>query len=377
MVARVLIIGGYGNFGSYIAKALAGDDQVQLLIGGRSAAKARAFGDGLTAAHPVEAHVIDVAGDVHAALARIAPDIVIHTSGPFQLQDAAVARACIAQGCHYVDLADARDFVTAIGALDAEARARGVLVVSGASSVPCLTAAVIDDHLPGFARLDRVDYGITTAQRTNRGPATTASVLGYVGKPFTALRGGAMRTVFGWQDLHAETYPQLGRRLFGNCDIPDLALFPARYPHLKTQRFSAGHELALLHIGTWLLSWVVRSKLLRSLADHAEALLRLAMRFDRFGSSRSGFHMFLSGTGHDGMPRHARFFLIAGSGHGPYIPCIPAILLARKLARGEMTQRGATPCLDLIGLAEYLAALDGLDITVARDEELRRADRIS
>jgi hypothetical protein len=176
-----------------------------------------------------------------------------------------------------------------------------------------------------------------------------------------------MRTIYGWQDLHAEPYPELGNRLFGDCDIPDLTLFPQRYPGLRSQRFSAGHELAVLHIGTWMLSWLVRFGLVRSLADHAEPLLRLALIFDRFGSSRSGFHMYLSGIGHDGAPRRARFFLIARSGHGPYIPCMPAILLARKLARGELARRGAMPCLDLITLADYLTALEGLDISVVRD----------
>jgi len=367
MVARVLVIGGYGNFGSYIANALSDDANIQLLIGGRSAAKAQAFVAELTAVHPAEAHVVDIAADVPSALARIAPDIVIHTTGPFQTQDYRVAQACIAQGCHYVDLADARAFVAGIGALDAAARDKGVLVVSGASSVPCLTAAVIDDHLADFARLDHVDYGISAAQQTNRGLATTSAVLGYVGKPFTTLSNSTMQVVYGWQDLHSERYPELGTRLFGNCDVPDLALFPARYPGLRTQRFSAGHELKVLHIGTWLLSWVVRLGLVRSLADHAEPLLRLSLLFDRFGSSRSGFHMYLSGTGHDGAPRRARFFLIARSGHGPYIPCMPAILLAGRLARGETAQRGAVPCLDLITLTDYLAALEGLDISVVRD----------
>ena len=364
---RVLVIGGYGNFGSYIAKALADDVAIQLLIGGRSASKARSFATELAATHPAEAHAIDIDGDIPAALARIRPDIVIHTTGPFQTQDYRVAGACVGQGCHYVDLADARDFVASISTLDDAAREQDVLVVSGASSVPCLTAAVIDDYLPRFAALESIDYGISAAQQTNRGLATTSAVLSYVGKPFTALRDGVMHSVHGWQDLHAEHYPQLGTRLFGDCDIPDLTLFPQRYPGLRSQRFSAGHELAVLHLGTWLLSWLVRFGLVRSLADHAEPLLRLALLFDRFGSSRSGFHMYLSGTGHDGAPRQERFFLIARSGHGPYIPCMPAILLARKLARGELTRRGTMPCLDLITLADYLAALEGLDISVVRD----------
>jgi saccharopine dehydrogenase-like NADP-dependent oxidoreductase len=367
MVTRVLIIGGYGNFGSYIARSLAGDADIRPLIGARSAEKAQAFAASLDATHPAEGHALDIFGDLAEGLKRIAPDIVIHTTGPFQTQDHRVAQACIALGCHYLDLADAREFVATIDRLDTEAKAKSVLVVSGASSVPCLTAAVIDAYLPAFARLEAVDYGISAAQHTNRGLATTSAVLSYVGKPMTMLREEAMKTVHGWEDSHAERYPELGWRLFGNCDIPDLTLFPRRYPTLKSMRFAAGHELKLLHIGTRILGVLVRLGLIGSLSDHAEGLLRLAFLFDRFGSGRSGFHMILAGTGHDGKPKQRRFMIIARSGHGPYIPCIPAIVLARRLAKGEILQRGASPCLDLINLDAYLTALEGLDISVIRD----------
>lgn len=278
-----------------------------------------------------------------------------------------MARACIAQQCHYLDLADARDFVATIGDLDSEARAANVLVVSGASSVPCLTAAVIDDYLPGFAELREVDYGISAAQHTNRGLATTSAVLSYVGKPMTMLRNRTMQTVYGWEDTHSEDYGELGWRLFGNCDIPDLALFPRRYPSLRSMRFSAGHELKLLHLGTRMLGALVRLGIIKSLSNHAGLLLRLAFVFDRFGSGRSGFHMTLKGVALDGRMKERRFQLIARSGHGPFIPCMPAILLARQLAAGRSMRTGATPCLDLINLKSYLEALDGLDISVERD----------
>lgn len=367
MVARVLIIGGYGNFGSYIARSLAQEDSIHLLIGGRSAEKAAAFAATLNARNAAEGHAIDIDDDLGDAFARIAPDVVVHTTGPFQTQDHRVAMACIAQGCHYVDLADARDFVATIDRLDADAKARDVLVVSGASSVPCLTAAVIDAYLPAFARLEAVDYGISAAQQTNRGLATTSAVLSYVGKPITVLRDGKMEVVFGWEDTHAVKYPGLGTRLFGNCDVPDLTLFPQRYPTLRSLRFAAGHELTLLHIGTRLLGVLVRLGIVDCLSDHAERLLKLAFAFDRFGSGRSGFHMVLTGTGRYGKLLERRFWIVARSGHGPYIPCMPAILLARRLARNEVARRGATPCVDLIDLDTYLSALRGLDISVIQD----------
>lgn len=367
MVARVLIIGGYGNFGSYIARSLADDDDIRLLIGGRSESKAAAFIATLAPAHAAEAHVIDIDGDLTQALEDIAPDIVVHTTGPFQTQDHRVAQACIKQGSHYLDLADARHFVATIGTLDVAARAAGVLVVSGASSVPCLTAAIIDHYLPAFAELSEVDYGISAAQHTNRGLATTSAVLSYVGQPISMLRDGKMRTVYGWEDTHAEDYGELGWRLFGNCDIPDLELFPGRYLRLRSMRFAAGHELKLLHLGTRMLGALVRIGVIGSLSNHAERLLRLAFLFDRFGSGRSGFHMTLKGIGHDGAATTRRFRMIARSGHGPYIPCMPAILIARWLAAGRLTATGATPCVDLIDLDTYLRALEGLDISVEQD----------
>ncbi len=278
-----------------------------------------------------------------------------------------MARACIAQGCYYLDLADARDFVVSIDELDAAARERGVLVVSGASSVQCLTAAVVDHYRPGLTRLDAIEYGISAAQQTNRGLATTSAVLNYVGKPLLRLRDGRMQRAFGWQDTHAVRYPELGLRLFGSCDIHYLDLFPRRYPEVRSIRFAAGHELKLLHAGTWALGWLVRLGLVHSLDAHAKRLLQLAFLFDRLGSSKSGFHMFLAGIGRDGRPRRVRFFIIARSGHGPCIPCMPAILLARRLSRDEVAARGAMPCLGLIGLEDYLGALEGLDISVHAD----------
>lgn len=364
---RALIIGGYGNFGSYIARALADDPNIALLIGGRSKSKADALAAELQAINPAEGCALDINGDIESRLKEIAPDIIVHTTGPFQLQDHRVARAAIAAGSHYLDLADARQFVATIGDLDEAARKAGVSVIAGASSVPCLTAAFIDRYWPRFTRLDSAVYGIAAAQATNRGLGTAAAILSYVGKPFTILANGRRKRVFGWQGLHAVRYPELGVRLFGYCDIPDVALFPARYPELRDLHFVAGHEVKLLHIGTWLLSWVVRLGFVRSLSRYAKRLLEISFLFDPLGSDKSGFHMVLSGIAQDGRPETIRIFMIARQVHGPFIPCVPAILLAKRLAAGEPIAPGARPCLDLVTLDEIMAAISHLDIDTVVD----------
>lgn len=129
-------------------------------------------------------------------------------------------------------------------------------------------------------------------------------------------------------------------------------------------RFAAGHEIAALHFGTWGLGWLVRLRLMPSLDKLAAPLLRLALLFDPLGSARSAFHMIMEGIGHDGARKRIGLVIEALSGHGPYIPCMPAILLAKRLASGTLTRTGAMPCLDLIALPDYLAALGPFDIKV-------------
>ncbi len=361
MTKRVLIIGGYGNFGSYIAAKLALEPDIQVIISGRSHDKAAAFAKSLKdVTHPVDYHALDITEGL--PLEAVKPDMVIHTSGPFQQQGYAVARACIEYGCHYLDLADGRNFVAGIRALNDQARTRGVSVISGASSVPCLSSAVIDHYKSKFSRLESLDYGITTAQQTNRGLATTAAILGYVGKPFCTLIGGRMRNIYGWQDIHAHDYPEFGRRLLGNCDIPDLALLPDYYPDLKDIRFYAGTEIATLHFGLWLLSWIVRAGVVRSLKPAAKTFLKMARACDGLGSGNSAFHMTMGGQDHTGQPKTKTLYILAREGHGPYIPCAPAIILTKKLLRNEMHNPGAYPCIGLVDLDSYMAALAGLNI---------------
>jgi hypothetical protein len=228
--------------------------------------------------------------------------------------------------------------------------------------VPCLTSAIIDHYRPQFETLHSLDYGITTAQKTNRGLATTAAILGYTGHSFTTLINGKMQTIYGWQGLHARKYPELGWRLLGNCNVPDLALFPERYPDLQTVRFYAGLEIPLLHLGLWGLSWLVRVGLIRHLEKLAPFLLKSSYLFDAFGTDNSGFHMKLSGTGKDGQPKTIIFEITARSGDGPYIPCMPSILLTRMLKNVNKLKPGAYPCIGLITLKDYLGALEGLDI---------------
>lgn len=364
---RVLVIGGYSNFGRFIVTELAKDKSIQVIIAGRSLEKAHQLVDHIVTSevdvyHRPEVAQVDIDNNLPKAFQQIKPDIVIHTSGPFQVQSYDVANACIDYGANYIDLADGREFVAGITVLHEKAKQAGITIISGASSVPCLTAAIVDRYIDEFSVLDSLDYGISTAQKTTRGLATTAAILGYTGTAFRTLMSGKPTKIYGWQGLKIHNFHQLGRRLLGYCDIPDLALFPERYPSIKTLRFYAGLEIKFIHLTLWALSWLVRIGLINNLRKSAPFLLRLSFLFDRLGTASSGFYMKLSGKDKNSNEKTICFELVAHSGDGPYIPCMPAILLTKKLVNKQI-DGGAYPCVGFISYDEYLGALKALDIT--------------
>lgn len=357
----VVVLGGYGNFGAVISRALVKVPGMQVVVAGRNQQRAEALSSEI-GAKPAQ---IDMdARGLAEKFAEIGAQLVISTAGPFQGQDYRVAKAAIAARAHYSDLADARGFVCGIEVLNADALNNGVLVTSGASSVPALSGAVIDSLLPRFSRLDSIHFGISSSEKIP-GPATVAAVLGYCGKPIKQWRDGRLIDVFGWQELTPHDFPKpLGRRWVSNCDIPDLELFHKRYPGVSTVRFSAGVGLKVSQFGTWALSWLVRAKLLDSAASMARVLHRAGTLLEPFGDGLSGMFVSLQGAGPDGTPYQATWELIARQNHGPNIPCMAAVVLARKLAAGQISARGALPCVGLVSLDEYLAQLNGFDITV-------------
>jgi saccharopine dehydrogenase-like NADP-dependent oxidoreductase len=359
---NVLVLGGYGFFGARISRALAGDARIKLLIGGRDASKAS--GAALALGLPGERGLaIDTRDrDFSERLAALGVHLLIHTAGPFQEQAYDVPRAAIRAGCDYIDLADGRRFVAGIAELDAEARARGVSIVSGASSVPALTAAVIDRYLPRFAELASIRAGITSSAQSP-GPATVRGIFGYVGKPFTRLENGEWVTVHGWTDLERHRFPApLGARWLGACDVPDLDVLPKRYPSVRTVTFHAGFASAVGHLAVASLAPLVRAGLLRSAAPLAAPLRGLTRLIEPFISDRSGMFVELEGTGRDGKPLALTWNLLAARNHGPTVPCGASIALARRRASGDRLPAGATACVGLLSVEEYLEPLADLDL---------------
>ncbi len=181
---KVIVLGGYGNFGKRIVENLTSIENITVLIAGRNLSKSSALVANLenTSAAKLEPLVIDIfADDFKDQLATLSPYLVIHTSGPFQGQDYRVPKACIECGAHYIDLADDRRFVCDISELDNEAKDKGVLIVSGASSVPGLSSAVVERFQSQFSIIESINLAIAPGNKAERGLATVEAILSYTG----------------------------------------------------------------------------------------------------------------------------------------------------------------------------------------------------
>jgi saccharopine dehydrogenase-like NADP-dependent oxidoreductase len=350
---KTLVLGGYGNFGARICRALAGDPSIQLLIGGRDLRRAQFLANEVGGG--AQGIAIDLDGHGFSqSLREAGVELLIHTAGPFQAQSYGVASAAALAGAHYIDLADGRRFVCDFAdKMDASFRAAGRSAMSGASTVPALSSAVINHLCHGWKRIDAIDICIAPAQTAPRGRATLAAVLSYCGEPIQVWDQGRWQARVGWGRPERVAFARLPVRLGALCDIPDLELFPQHYEVRQRVLFRAAVEVGLAQRVFAMLAALRSARLIGRPARLASVLNHVARALDFAGSSTGGMVVRVEGLGAFDQAARRSWHITAGNDHGPEIPCMAAILLARRLARGEGLPAGAQACMGALPLADF------------------------
>ncbi|HEV7855814.1 MAG TPA: saccharopine dehydrogenase NADP-binding domain-containing protein [Herminiimonas sp.] len=338
---KIIVLGGYGNFGARICRALVNTPDIELIVAGRSAERAAAFATEL--GHGAGSMRIDLSqSDLAATLRDAKAELIVHTAGPFQQQGYAVPLAVAQAGAHYIDLADGRRFVCDFPlAMDAAFRAAGKLAISGASTVPALSSAVVNHLTENWKHIDAIDFCIAPAQTAPRGIATMAAVLGYCGAPIEVWRDGAWQTQYGWADPARIQFKRLQPRLGALCDIPDLEIFPKHYPGVRSVMFRAALEIGISQRMFAALAFARRVGLISHPEKFAHVINTSARYADFLGSSLGGMVVRVTGVDGNGVNVRRAWHIAADNDHGPEIPCMAAILLARGLAENRIKDVGA------------------------------------
>lgn len=355
---RIIILGGYGNFGKRIVKNLLNCNNCELLISGRNLAKAQALCKQLTLLNS-SARLTPCQIDINSPqfpsqLAELDPFLVIHTCGPFQGQDYRVPLACAEARCHYIDLADDRRFVCDFDTLEQPAKDNDLLWVSGASSVPGLSSVVISKYQTAFSSIDNIEIAIAPGNRAERGLATVEAILSYTGHPITVYQDGNWQKQYGWMSARRLDFNGcIGKRWLANVDVPDLELFPEHFQVKSQVSFQAGLELSVLHLGMVFMAWLAKMKVVKNWQKWAVPIVKMSEYFLPFGTDKGAMRVVLSGRSCQSKPLRIVWTLYAEDGIGPFIPTFSACILARKLINNDIAIRGAMPCINLYKLEEF------------------------
>lgn len=160
------------------------------LLAGRSEGKLRPLAERL--GMPFRAVGLDDPAALRGALEDVRA--VLHAAGPFADTAAPMVRACLDAKAHYLDITGERSVFQHVLGMDAEAKARGVCLVSGAGFdvVPsdCL-AKYVADRVSGGAR----ELEIALAMLGRPSPGTFKSLFGFLPEGAWVRRGGELRKI--------------------------------------------------------------------------------------------------------------------------------------------------------------------------------------
>jgi hypothetical protein len=343
----VVIIGGYGTFGRLIADQLTEFGTLTIL--GRDRAQGKLFADSISA----EFALCDTRNLDELRRAVKGKYLAINASGPFYAGDYSIPQVCIEEGCHFIDLADGRDYLAGFSTLDALAKEKNVFACTGASTTPAITYALGKEIENKHPDIRSIFVYLTVGNRNKPGASTLASILSHVGTAVRVWNENRWQTYPGWSMAEFHMFPApVGKRPVQLVNVPDLELFPALF---KTERviFKAGVQLVIFN---WALSFFALVKRIFPfvfLPALTKILLAISELFSPFGNYAGAVTVTLED--HQGIKRSLSF---ATAQNGRRIPSSPAVLLARKVLRGESFQHGAHPCVGFVSLSEFKAFLE-------------------
>ncbi len=354
---KILIIGGYGNFGRRLVALLEAEPRLTLLIAGRSAQTAADFcasrADAKARLVPLR---FDRRRDVTAQLAAAGPDMVVDASGPFQAYGAkpyGVVEACLAAGAHYLDLADDADFAAGIGVLNEAAQAAGLFCISGVSTSPALTGAVARHLGADMAAVTAISAGIAPSPFAGMGANVIRAIASYAGQRKMAADGSVY---FPLTQTRIVTIAPPGQKplrpkLFAQVEAPDMKVLPRLFPGAKIW-IGAGTEPRLFLRALIFCAWLVRRKILPSLSPLAK-LMHVCSRYLRWGEHRGRMFVEVEGRDAGGAAVTKTWHLIAEGDAGPFIPVMAPALIIQNFLAGDPPEPGARDAAGALSLAAF------------------------
>jgi hypothetical protein len=279
---------------------------------------------------------------------------VLDAAGPFHDRSTALIEAAIETGFDVVDINDDLAYAEKVLALESRIDSAGIRVLSSASSVSAVTAAVLRHS--GVTGPTRITSFLAPATRHTANVGVALSLLGSVGRPIGVYRNGGRHLVSGWSEPRRFAMPPpLGTicgRLFESADTLWL---PRIWPTLRNVAMYVDTNTAG---GNALLQFAARSHAVRHLIQRNIGLGTWIAR--RFGSPAGGIGYEIE----DGGGRIVRC-AITSAENSHVVAVAPAVLAVRAIVENRFTATGLIPPDRHVEPAELFAFLKSIGITLS------------
>jgi hypothetical protein len=335
----VLLLGATGVFGSRLANNLARVPNITIVLASRQMSKALELMQELRMNHPhteFKSVVVD-RSTMAGTLAQHKPWLVIDASGPFQGLDYAVPEQSLAAGCHFIDLADGRDYLNGFSvALEGQAKSQNLVALAGVSSSPALSSAVIAELTKGWQRVDTIDMAITPDGRGDVGASVLLGVLSYAGRQVPQFRFGALHQVRGWLDGRTIEMPNLGHRRLASVETIEAEMLSQTFKVHSRVAFYAGLESRMEMMGIRLLARLRKLGWLNDFSFLVKPFV-FGRKFTRiFACDKGAMLVRVAGLNADGRWTQSEWSLLAEQGQGLNVPVLPVIAAARMLLENQL-----------------------------------------
>lgn len=203
---KILIIGGYGKVGRWIAERLAPEFAGRVIIAGRSLDKAKAVAAEI--GHGAQGRAADIlAADSRDALEDVALVLVC-----LDQNDTRFVEQCLSKGIHYVDISAKHAFLSQVEALDDLARRNGATALLSVGTAPGLTNLLAARARELVQCLERIDILLEIGLGDHHGQAALEWMFDNLDATYSVREAGRQRQVRSFGDSMLLSLPGGGRK---------------------------------------------------------------------------------------------------------------------------------------------------------------------
>lgn len=239
---RVVILSAGSVAADVAARVQAEADDVEIVVADRDLDKARAVVADL-GLRPEQAAYLDAADPASIREVIAGAELVFNGIGPYYRFGIATAREAVAAGAHYIDICDEYDVAHALvtdADLDREAKAKGLIVLTGMGSSPGLSNLLGRWAVDSLDETDSVEFVLGLPFHVDLGRTINAHMLHSLTGTVIQWLDGEYVEVPAWSDPQGfDLLGRGGRHEFAYWGHPEAITLP-RFVEVKTatSRFS-------------------------------------------------------------------------------------------------------------------------------------------